>query len=192
MAASSFQERVFSTGGNVMTVNRAGLGDDIFESTVLMRHNPALFRELIEKARSEARANVASVEHTSAATHDQHAFSVEAAAARSVQGEGAAANEFLAYWGGMTAQAEWIKIQIIILWLLPKVPPHGTSPAPRAIHVTSGTLVFAFARAYSSGIATVIVPQNMRPAIISPHAYLARNNLDFMAAAESTAPRHVR
>jgi hypothetical protein len=106
MAASSFQERVFSTGGNVMTVNRAGLGDDIFESTVLMRHNPALFRELIEKARSEARANVASVEHTSAATHDQHAFSVEAAAARSVQGEGAAANEFLAYWGGMTAQAE--------------------------------------------------------------------------------------
>jgi hypothetical protein len=61
----------------------------------------------------------------------------------------------------------------------PKVQPHRTSPAPRAIHVTSGTLVFAFARAYSSGIATVIVPELMRPAIISPHAYLARNNPDF-------------
>ena len=53
--------------------------------------------------RSEARANVASVEHTSAATHDQHAFSVEEAAARTVHGEGAAANEFLAYWNGMSA-----------------------------------------------------------------------------------------
>ena len=60
------------------------------------------------------------------------------------------------------------------------------------IHVTSGTLVFAFARAYSSGIATVIVPQNMRPAIISPHAYLAWNNLDFTAATESTATWHVQ
>ena len=86
-----------------MTVNRAGLGDDIFEATVLMRHNPALFRELIEKARFEARANVASVEHTSAATHDQHAFTVEEVAARSVVGEGAAVNEFMSYWGDMTA-----------------------------------------------------------------------------------------
>ena len=67
-----------------------------------------------------------------------------------------------------------------MLRLPPKVPPHGTSPAPRAIHVTNGTLVISFARAYSSGIATVIVPELMRPAIILPHAYLARNNPDFI------------
>eukprot|EP01047_Picozoa_sp_COSAG01_P081834 COSAG01_NODE_16479_length_1233_cov_1.583774_1_plen_134_part_00 len=48
-----------------------------------------------------------------------------------------------------------------------QVQLHRTSPAPRAIHVTTGTLAFAFARAYSSGIATVIVPELMRPAMIS-------------------------
>ena len=44
----------------------------------------------------------------------------------------------------------------------PKVQPHCTSPAPRAIHVTNGTLAFAFTHAYPSGIATVIVPELMR------------------------------
>ena len=71
------------------------------------------------------------------------------------------------------------------------------SPAPRTIHVTNGTLVISFARAYSSGIATVIVPELMRPAIISPHAYLAQNNPDFTVGPKvqphctSPAPRAI-
>ena len=45
-----------------------------------------------------------------------------------------------------------------------------TSPAPRAIHVTNGTLAFAFTHAYPSGIATVIVPELMRPAYLAQDA----------------------
>ena len=52
----------------------------------------------------------------------------------------------------------------------PKVQPHCTSPAPRAIHVTNGTLAFAFTHAYPSGIATVIVPELMRPAYLAQDA----------------------
>ena len=41
---------------------------------------------------------------------------------------------------------------------------------PRAIHVTNGTLAFAFTHAYPSGIATVIVPELMRPAYLAQDA----------------------
>ena len=44
MTASSFQERVFSTSKNILSVSRSGLGPALFEALVTLRHNARTIR----------------------------------------------------------------------------------------------------------------------------------------------------